>query len=457
MQKLVGRNTFTPIGTPQACGNCGCALKVLQGRDGVYGLKTLSNNSDEDHPLHRGGSDLRVQNIVYVLNMRGESLMPTKQQKARKLLKCGKAEVVRRNPFTIQLKYGCGENKQPIVLGVDSGYSHVGLSAVTKKQEVYSADVTLRKDIVKLNMERRMYRRVRRGRKVWHRKARFLNRKKEEGWIAPSLQHKVDTHIKLVAQLKKILPITKIIVEVASFDSQKMQNPEVSGVEYQQGELQGYEVREYLLEKWNRKCAYCNKKNIPLQVEHIIPKSRGGINRVSNLTMSCEPCNKKKDSLTAEEFGFPNIQAKTSKTLRALPFMNIVRSRIVDLLGYEVTYGYQTKHDRIKLGLEKSHVNDAFCIAGGVGLRCLPFVVTQTRRNNRSIQVNRNGHKPSIRKNRYILQPNDLVIFQNTSCLVKGVFNYGKWIRLKDSKQNIINSNIKNVELIKYGKGIQHS
>jgi 5-methylcytosine-specific restriction endonuclease McrA len=235
-----------------------------------------------------------------------------------------------------------------------------------------------------------------------------------------------------------------------------MQNPEISGIEYPQGELQGYEVREYLLEKWGRKCAYCGKKDVPLEIEHIVPKSGGGSDRVSNLTIACHECNQAKSNQTAEEFGHPRIQAKAEKSLKATAFMNLVRSRIVDILGCEQTFGYITKHDRIGLGLPKSHANDAFVIAGRDGqYRSEECDATQTRRNNRSIQMNRRGYGPSIRRQRYKLQPNDLIRCKGMLCRVKGVFNYGKWVRLVDSVGNTINSNIKNVELIKHGKGIQ--
>ena len=218
----------------------------------------------------------------------------------------------------------------------------------------------------------------------------------------------------------------------------------------------GYEVRAYLLEKFNWTCAYCGKKDVPLEIEHIVPKSRGGSNRVSNLTISCHKCNQKKDNQTAEELGFPDIQKQAKQPLKAATFMNLVKQRIVDILGCETTFGYITKHDRIKLGLEKSHANDAFVIAGGTDqTRCKPYKSTQTRRNNRSIQTNRKGFKPSIRRQRYNLQPNDLVRFKDLCCPAKGVFSHGKQFRLVDKIGNIVNANIKNVEVICYGKGMQ--
>jgi len=397
--------------------------------------------------------------LVYVLNKYGKALMPCHSGKARILLKEKKAKVVKRTPFTIQLIYGSTGYKQPITLGVDAGYSSVGFSAVAKDKELISGEVNLIKDISKKLAERRIYRRNRRNR-LWYRKPRFDNRRRKDGWLPPSIEHKLNTHIKLVQKFKDILPITDIVVEVASFDAQKMKNPEIKGIEYQQGELQGYEQKEYLLEKWGRKCAYCGKKDVPLEVEHIVPKSRGGTDRISNLTISCSKCNQRKGNKTAEEFGYPEIQKKAKETLKAVAFMNNVRWKLVNKLSeycdaVSHTYGYITKFKRSKLSLEKSHSTDAFVIAGGDNQkRCKPFIVKQTRRNNRSIQTNRKGFKRSIRKQRYKFQPNDIVRYNNKIYKVKGVFNYGTWIRLSDDS-NIINTNIKNVSLINYGKGLQ--
>nr|QNO50292.1 hypothetical protein AHGKLJGF_00027 [Methanosarcinales archaeon ANME-2c ERB4] len=306
--------------------------------------------------------------------------MPCKPAKARHLLEAGKAEVVQRTPFTIRLLWDCEEITQNITLGIDAGYTTIGFSAVTTDKELIAGELELRNDVKRLLEKRKAYRRTRRSRK-WYRKPRFNNRGKK-GWLAPSIKHKLNSHIKLIEKLKKILPITRIIVEVASFDTQKMQNPEISNIEYQQGELQGYEVREYLLEKWGRKCAYCSKKYVPLEIEHIVPRSRGGSDRVSNLTIACHECNQ-----TAEEFGHPQIQAKAEKSLKATAFMNIVRNRIVDILGCDQTYGYITKHDRIELYLKKSHANDAFVIADGNDQERANHIHIgkQVRRQNRSL------------------------------------------------------------------------
>ena len=452
MQKLKERNTYTPRDTSQVSCSVALPLNSLCGEmDSVAGLKTSSNNSDVNLHLPVGGH--KAITLVYVLNKDGSPLMPCKSTKARHLLRDNKARVVKCNPFTIQLLWGCESNTQLVTLGIDAGYSHIGFSATTDKKELMSGEVKLRKDVSKKLTKKRIYRKNRRN-KLWYRESRFLNRVsgKKKGWLAPSIQHKLDSHIRLVDKIKSLMPISEVIIEVASFDTQKMQNPEISGVEYQQGELQGYEIKEYLLEKWGKKCTYCGKKDIPLEIEHIIPKSRGGTDRVSNLTISCHKCNQKKSNKTALEFGHPEIQKKANQTLKATAFMNNVRWRLVDLLGCQWTYGYVTKHNRIKLRLEKSHSNDAFVIAGGNGqLRSVQYTANQVRRNNRCLQLNRKGFKPSIRKQRYKLQPHSLVKWNGQILGVKGVHCKGVRIILENKKS----VKIDNVELYKYMRGWQ--
>lgn len=452
MQKLKERHTNTPQSDPQALGNCDSVIKHGQCDQVLQNLKTSFNNSDVDNSQHRESSDLRVQNIVYVLNMRGQPLMPTYQQKANKLLNQDKANVVRRKPFTIQLKYATGETKQQITLGIRSAYKIIGFSAVTIKKEVLSGELHQRTNISKLLGQRRNYRRNRRSR-LWYRKPRFDNRSKPKGWLAPSIQHKLDSHIMLAEAIKKILPVTKTIVEVASFDIQKIKNPSIKGIEYQQGEQLGFwNVREYVLHRDNHTCQHCKgkKKDKILQTHHINDKAEGATNRPEELLTVCKTCH------DDHHAGKDIISAKKIRHFKAETFMTTVRWKLVNTLQCSHTFGYITKSNRIKEGLAKSHVNDAFIVAGGTKdmQRAVSFSFKQVRRNNRSIQTNRKGFKPSIRKQRYSLQPNDLVRCRGKECRVKGIFNKGSWVRLIDSTKKIINSNVKNVELICYGKGI---
>lgn len=358
--------------------------------------------------------------------------MPCKPTKARHLLKEEKAKVVQVEPFVIQLLFGSSGYKQPATLGVDAGYKDIGLSAVSDKEELYRSEVQLRTDIPKLLAERKMFRRNRRNRKTWYREPRFNNRGRKDGWLAPSIQHRLDSHIRLIDVVKKILPVTKTIIEVASFDTQKMQNPEISGVEYQQGTLQGYEVREYLLEKWGRRCAYCHRKSVPLEVEHIIPKSRGGTDRVSNLTLSCHACNQVKGNMTAEEFGYPKIQKQAKKSLKATAFMNNVRWKMVGILGCDHTYGSITKYNRIKLGLEKSHSNDAFVIAGGTeNTERLDIFIKQkqVRRNNRKLVKGQRGEiSNKCPKEIFGFRLFDKVIYNNKKYFIWGRRKSGSFL-----------------------------
>ena len=399
------------------------------------------------------GRDLRVP----VISMRNEPLMPTTAGKARRLLKEGKAMVISTSPFTIQLHYATGETKQPVTLGIDSGFRYIGFSAVTEKRELISGEVSVRPDIPDLNLEKAMYRRSRRN-KLWYRKPRFMNRgNKGGGWFAPSIDHKLQTHMRLIWKVKKILPVSRIIIEVASFDTQKMKNPEISDIEYQQGELHGYEIREYLLEKFHRTCVYCGKVNIPLEIEHLTPKSRGGPDTVDNLATACHDCNQEKNNLTAEEFGHPEVMTEALQPLKGAAFMNTVRWKLTQLTGSEHTFGFITKRNRISLGIGKSHANDAFVIAGGnTQTRSAVFTVKQRRRNNRSLQTNRKGFRPSIRRKRYRLQPGDTVLHMGKRSRISGSFSYGKYVWKERSGNGQKREYLKTAEvrLVRYGRGM---
>jgi hypothetical protein len=248
--------------------------------------------------------------------------MPTNRLgKVRHLLKDGLAKVVHRTPFTIQLLYDSDEYTQPITLGIDAGSKTIGLSATTDKKELFSAEVQLRTDIVDLLSSRRQNRGLRRSHKTRYRKVRFQNRKQDKGWLAPSIRHKIDTHLTMVDKIHKILPITKIIVEVAQFDIQKIKNPEISGVEYQQGaQLDFFNVREYVLYRDDHTCQLCNGKSKDqiLNVHHIESRKIGG-NAPNNLITLCETCHKKHHE------GNITLKVKRGQLFKDLAFMGIMR------------------------------------------------------------------------------------------------------------------------------------
>lgn len=307
--------------------------------------------------------------MVFVLDTNRKPLSPCHEAVARKLLKQGKAAIFKRYPFTIILNKSVDntDNKQEYRLKIDYGSKHTGLAILQNNNVIWLAQIDHRTDIKKKLDERRMFRRSRRNRKIRYRKPRFLNRRRKEGWIPPSLESRVNNIKTWVNRLQKLIPLTHISYENVKFDTQLLRNPEISGIEYQQGTLQGYEVREYLLEKFGRKCCYCGKENIPLEIEHIIPKSRGGTNRIDNLCLACHECNQKKGNMTAEEFGYPDIQKQVKQTLKDTSVVNSTRWKVYDVLcnsGLEVECGTGalTKMNRIKLGLPKEHYFDACCV-----------------------------------------------------------------------------------------------
>lgn len=332
------------------------------------------------------------QSMIYVLSISGQPLMPTRRHnKVWYWLRRGLAKVVRREPFTIQLCFETSTHTQPVSVGVDTGSKTVGVAATTNGEVVYQAEVHLRTDISEKMTQRRIYRRNRRARKTRYRAARFANRRRQAGWLAPSLRSKAQATVKAVRLVATLLPVGKVNVEVGNFDTQKLQTPEITNLQYQQGELQGYLLREYVLEKWQRTCAYCGVRGVPLELEHIVPKSRLGSNRVSNLTLACRPCNERKGQQTAAEFGFPEIQAQARVPLKDAAHVSAIKTSVLQQLrelfgttGVSVTYGYETKYKRIQvLGLPKSHANDAVAIACEMGkqvklweevyqMRCLP-------------------------------------------------------------------------------------
>jgi len=320
---------------------------------------------------------------VFVLDRRKHPLMPCTERRARLLLDRGRAVVVRAYPFTIRLKDRIGGIIQPVRIKIDPGSKTTGIAVVREsgqKQHVLALmELAHRGRPISKSLEQRRAFRRRRRNQLRYRAPRFLNRTKPKGWLAPSLQHRVDTTRSLVNRLRALAPVTAISQELARFDTQKMENPEVSGVEYQQGTLLGYEIREYLLEKWGRECAYCADTDTPLQIEHIDPKANGGSNRISNLTLACRPCNQEKDrqslvSFFATSKRLKNHQARLDrilkqckKPLRDASAVNSTRWALHQTLKQtglpvEVGTGGRTTFNRQRLGISKTHALDAACV-----------------------------------------------------------------------------------------------
>ena len=318
--------------------------------------------------------------------------------RARELLKNGRAKVFHRYPFTIILLDREGGDVQTVTLKIDPGSKTTGLALVADSQRgkrvVWAGELNHRGEQIKAALlSRKQLRRGRRSRKTRYRQPRFDNRRRAEGWIPPSLRSRVDNVLTWVERLRRFTPICAISMELVKFDTQVMQNPEISGVEYQQGELMGYEVREYLLEKWGRKCAYCGATNMPLEIEHIIPKSRGGSNRASNLTLACNACNQCKGNQTAEEFGYPAIQGKAKQPLKDVAAVNTTRWTLYRRLRQcglplEVGTGARTKYNRTKQNYPKEHWIDAACVGVSgekvyIASGTTPLVVKATGRQSR--------------------------------------------------------------------------
>jgi len=329
---------------------------------------------------------------VFVLDHNKQALMPCHPARARKLLRKGKAAVYRRYPFTIILTRRVGGDLQPIEIKFDPGSRTTGIALVGHfnrgKEVIWAGNLNHRGLQIKRNLEsRRAIRSSRRNRKTRYRPARFLNRRRPKGWLPPSLRSRVLNVKNWMLKLEQKAPLTQIAVETVRFDLQKLQKPEISGVEYQQGELAGYELREYLLEKWGRECAYCGAKNVPLEIEHIIARSKGGSDRVSNLTLACTPCNQEKGNKDIKEFlkrkpkRLKKIQAQAKAPDPDAAAVNATRyatGNVLKDIGIPIIFssGGRTKFNRLKQGYPKEHWVDAACVGESGGEVFIPKTLT---------------------------------------------------------------------------------
>ena len=377
-----------------------------------------------------------MSNYVFVIDTDKNPCDPVHPAKARLLLNQNKAAVFRRYPFTIILKEVQNAKPTPLTVKIDPGSKTTGLAILRGEDVIWGAELSHRGQQIKASLDsRRAIRRGRRYRKTRYRPARFLNRKKPKGWLAPSLQHRVDTTLTWVNKLIRYSPIVGITQELVRFDLQKMKTPEISGVEYQQGELQGYEVREYLLEKWNRQCAYCGARDIPLQVEHIQPKAKGGTNRISNLCLACEPCNIRKGTHDIKDFlsGKPDLLSRILKQakspLRDETAVNSTRWVLFNALkgtGLPVVTGSggQTKFNRTRLGRPKTHWLDAACVGKVDSLKLLtskPLLISAKGHGTRQMCRTDKYGFPS----RYVPRHKFVRGFQ-TGDIVKAIVTRGK-------------------------------
>ena len=356
-----------------------------------------SGIADPRHKARKGNRAGRIPAVVkergdvavFVLDRSGKALMPCSEKRARLLLDRNRARVHRVLPFVIRLvdrrQGDCA--LQPLRLKLDPGSKASGIALIRENEVVDAATGETRREAAVLNLFELMHRgrqisetltyraarrRGRRSRNLRYRHPGW-NDNKPEGWLAPSLRHRVDTTLAWVRRLCRWAPVTGIAQELVRFDLQQIENPEIAGIEYQQGTFVGYEAREYLLEKWGRECCYCGAKDTPLNIEHVVPKACSGTNRISNLALACIPCNTKKGARSIEDFlahdpsRLAKIQAQLKRPLKDAAAVNSTRWALFGALKatglpVETGTGGRTKWNRHVLGIPKTHALDAACV-----------------------------------------------------------------------------------------------
>ena len=390
---------------------------------------------------------------VFVKNMRGEPLMPCKSQKARKLLKAKKAKIISYKPFTIQLTIATGETKQDVDIGVDTGSSHIGICIRSNDKVLAKGEITLRNDVKSLLDTRRILRRSRRNRKTRYRKARFLNRRKPDGWLPPSIQSKINNEFMWIDRFCSLVPNPKLHIEVGKFDVAKMINPDIQGKEYQEGQTKGYyDVRYFVFARDNYTCQVCGKsKGKILQTHHIVYRSNGGTNRADNLITVCADCHTSENHKPGSILYKWQEQHKKVKQYKEPVFMNIIRRRIFSKYSdAEITYGSETVVKRKNLGLEKTHYNDAIAISGMTIIKeneISYFIIAQTRKKKRSLheatpRKGRNSKNTETKRNSKNTKSykgfflNDKVIVENKVGWISGFCNGGCYVQ--DIKNNYL-------------------
>ena len=376
--------------------------------------------------------------MVYVINQNGQPLMPTENHRmVRLLLKNKKAKVVRRTPFTIKLMVKTKEFIQPVTLGVDAGSKKVGLSASTKTKELFATELLPRNDVVKNLSTRREFRRARRNRKTRYRKARFNNRvhSKHKGWLAPSVEVKIQEHITAINRICKILPIAKVEVETAEFDLQLIKAVEAGlpvpvGEDYQKGEQLGYyNVRQYVFHRDGYTCQHCGAHGdgVKFEVHHLESRKTGG-NAPDNLITLCSHCHE-----LVTNGAIIDLNKRKRKSTRDATFMGIMRKTLMERLRNELTIpvfetkGYITKYVRETHKLPKSHMIDALCIAGHPTAKRIDssYTLKPVRNHNRQLHrasILKGGVRKANQAAKYVkgFRLFDKVLYRNQECFVWG-------------------------------------
>lgn len=376
---------------------------------------------------------------VFVLDKRKQPLMPCSEKRARQLLDCGRAVVHKMYPFTIRIRDRKGGAVQPIEIRIDPGSRSTGIAVIRKDRGADRVLHLVQQDHrgakISASLEQRSgFRRRRRSANLRYRKPRFDNRRKSEGWLAPSLRHRIEGTVAYAKKLSRILPAFTIAQELVRFDLQKLEKPEISGIEYQQGTLAGYEVREYVLEKWGRACVYCGAENVPLQLDHIHPRSKGGSDRPSNLAPACGGCNQAKGAQPVETYLekkpqlLKRILTRVKRPLRDAAAVNATRwalkSALENVFGPVAVFsGGRTKWNRSRLGIPKTHALDAACVGVVENLTGWNVPVLQVKAMGR-------GSRKRTRLDRfgfprgYLMRPKTAFGFQ-TGDIVKAVVPNG--------------------------------
>lgn len=316
--------------------------------------------------------------------------MPCSQRKARLLLKEGKAKTIGYKPFTIQMTVPTGETTQEVHLGIDTGAKHIGIAATSGTKVLAKGEIELRDDIHKNMESRATLRKGRRSRKTRYRKARFLNRKRKDGWLPPTVKSKLDATFFWTDKFLSLLPNPSLHIEVGKFDMHKMINPEITGEEYQNGQCAGYyDVRYFVFARDNYTCQVCKKKNQILHTHHILYKSKGGTDRADNLIAVCSDCHTSANHKEGSVLYDWMMKHKKVKQYKEATFMNIIRKRIFQKYPNAIiTYGSETSPYRKELGLEKTHYNDAIAISKIENIKENPddyFYIKQFRKKKRSL------------------------------------------------------------------------